>query len=421
MKCIVWGAGKTGRRFLCNKSDDIQIVAIVDNDSKKWGCNWVGNNYKIENPEGIKTKQFDYIIICAVLWEEIEMQLISSMKVQPQKILYDESIYNYTYNEFYDNEIWKIYREEHAEEVLDRIVRVQYKYNKFKYSDRLRATHNLLIRITGKDYNNPPITLNDKIRYLEMEKYGNLERNCADKYEVRKYVNYCGLGDILPKLYFAVDNEDELNYEKFPDSFAFKQNNGCGFNFICKDKNEISIEILKGIANKWKNRKIQYIADEWHYDGIKRKLICEELLGEQSDGPIPDYKYFCCNGKIACILVCVERNMATLNSYHYYFDRNWNSLDYAAESVRQYPPQVVSRPQNLEEMNRIAERLSNVFPFVRVDLYNINGKIYFGELTFTPCGGAITIQSEEAQIEIGKLIDINYKDGQNEEIYKAIY
>ena len=129
------------------------------------------------------------------------------------------------------------------------------------------------------------------------------------------------------------------------------------------------------------------LAFEWHYEGIKQKCICEELIKTQ-DGSLPiDYKYFCCNGKISCILVCTDRDETCFESYHYYFDRDWKRLDYAIGDVVETPPRIIERPNNLEHMNDIAERLAAVFPFVRVDLYNVEGKVYFGELTFTPVGG----------------------------------
>lgn len=422
MKCIVFGAGKSGKNYIQNIGDKIEIVAVVDNAIEKWGTWWLGENigYLIENPSIIAKKEFDFIIICSCRYEDIEEQLILT-GVSLDKIIYEESIYEYKYNEFYFYKIWRFYNDIHSVEILTKIMLREYRYSRLRDDDRLLATEYIMIKGTNRKYDKNLSALNDKIRYLEMNCYGNLEKMCTDKYMVRKYVEYLGLGKILPELYFAISDIDDLKEDMFPQEFAFKLNNGCGYNYICKDKANFDVEMLKIKARRWELRKIEMLAYEWHYENIKKKYICEQLLKTADGGVVKDYKYFCCNGKIECILVCVDRDLANGESYHYYFDQNWNELEYAVGSVRQIPSKKINQPVNLDKMNSYAEKLAGVFPFVRVDLYNIDGNIFFGELTFTPCGGLITIQSEEAQKTLADKIDVDYKKGENERYYKLIY
>ena len=423
MKCIVFGAGNSGRKFLENKSSEVEIVAVVDNDINKWSNIWLGGEergYIVDRPEKIQLIQFEYIIICSWRYEEIEGQLLS-MGIDIDKIIYEESIYDYRYSEFYKYKLWRFYNEIYNYVLLNKIVMEEYKYYRMKEKcSRLEATNYIMLKHIGVSYDSKLSTLNDKIRYLEMNTYGNLERMCADKYKVRKYVEYVGLRSILIPQYIVVEDIESLDLNNLPDKFVLKQNNGCAMNYICKDKNKIDKAYLKKIADRWSMRKIEMLAYEWHYEGIKLKYIIEQLLEDDENERIKDYKFFCCNGEISCILVCVDRDLTTCESYHYYYDSEWNALDYADDSVKQSPPQVQMKPKGFEEMSRIAEKLAKPFPFVRVDLYNIGGKVYFGELTFTPCGGMITIQNKYAQEKIGSMIDINYMANENERIFQEI-
>lgn len=422
MKCIIFGAGKSGKNFVENKGTNVEIIAVVDNNKEKWNVEWLGDNvgYKIANPKIIADIQFDYIVICSSRYEEIEEQIILD-GIDIEKIIYEESIYEYRYTEFYAYKVWSFYSEIHSFEILSKIMIREYRYNKLKSENRLEATNYIMLEKTNKKYDHNLTTLNDKIRFLEMHNYGNLEKMCTDKFQVRKYVKYCGLENILTELYFVEDDIENISIDMFPNKFVFKLNNGCGYNIICKDKKDISISIIKSKAKRWELRKMEMLAYEWHYEGIKKKYICEQLLESKNGEQIKDYKYFCCNGKICCILVCVDRDTSIGESYHYYFDRNWNQLDYASDEVKQIPTKHIDKPSSLDEMNEVAEKLSFAFPFVRVDLYNIEGEIFFGELTFTPCGGLITIQNDVAQQAIGEELDVNYNHGVNEMIYKKIY
>lgn len=263
-----------------------------------------------------------------------------------------------------------------------------------------------------------PCTFNEKIRRMEIDKYGKLETICSDKYRIRDYIKYCGLESILTKIYGAWQSPEEIQFDKLPSKYVLKCNHGCGDNIIHRDY--IREDYMKEFLNRHLERDYFQWFLEYHYDGIKKMVFCEELLeikGREAE-PLVDYKYFCCDGEIVCILACCDRD-AMGESKHKYYDKNWKELPYATKDI--YTNEKVERPMCLNELNSIAEILARPFPFVRVDLYEVNGKVYFGELTFSPMGGLIGVQTNQAQRVLGEMINIDYKKQERESIFDKIY
>ncbi len=208
---------------------------------------------------------------------------------------------------------------------------------------------------------------------------------------------------MLPKLYGVYDNADQINIDELPEKFVIKTNHGCGNIFICTDKKTFDVEKMRTSINACLKQNYAEFALEYHYAAIEPKVICEEYLCDGSGKSIRplDYKFYCFDGKPECILYCSERDKDLRLDY---YDLNWNYLDYSVEEYKSHKK--AEKPQNLDEMTRIASDLSRGIPFVRVDLYNINGKIYFGELTFTPCGGLNNHITQEALDYFGSLIKL---------------
>jgi len=258
-----------------------------------------------------------------------------------------------------------------------------------------------------------PKDLNEKILWLELFSDTSMWTRCADKYEVRKYVEECGLGDYLVKLYGYYYKAEDFHLDELPNSFILKANNGNGkgSNLIVKNKSDWKEEDLKQIINKWlKTKNIGALSAEPQYKGIVPCVLAEELLPlEEGCKSLVDYKIWCFNGKAYTILTCSSRNKSTvcLGSYDLYWNYYPNNLilstDYPLESDK------LSKPINFEKMIKIAEKLSKPFSQVRVDLYNIEGKIYFGELTFTSLGGMMYYYTPKFLLEMGEKVDINYK------------
>lgn len=236
------------------------------------------------------------------------------------------------------------------------------------------------------DFNNP-VTLNEKVLWLRFNTYKNNPtiKRCADKMAVRSYIEEQGFGDLLINLIAAYDDPNLIEWDKLPNSFAIKMNIGSGMNIIVKDKNKIDISKTQDIISGWFDTEFWTKRAELQYKDVKPYVLFEQNMSA-NDGTLPeDYKFYCMNGKSLYVMLCVDRVIGKLPKF-FYFDRNWNMMPYTKDALA-YPDFVVQKPAKIEEAFEIAEALSKPFPFVRVDLYIVDNKIYFGELTFTPSAG----------------------------------
>ena len=251
-----------------------------------------------------------------------------------------------------------------------------------------------------------PRTLNEKIQYLSLRTDTSLWTKCADKFAVRDYVSDCGLSDILCKLYAHWTSMDEVDFESLPNQFVLKSVQGCGDVIICKNKNDLLSNqggVIKSIKHMLTYR-MGDVTGEPHYLKIKPAVICEQLL--PVDDSIVDYKVWCFNGVAHYIMTCSHR--FEKGCYLGFYDKDWNYLPQYMIFSSSHPEEKkpLPRPENLVGMLQVAERLAKPFECVRVDLYNINGKIYFGELTFTSQGGRMSYYTEEFQKLAGSMIHL---------------
>ncbi|HFJ9299289.1 TPA: ATP-grasp fold amidoligase family protein [Bacillus paranthracis] len=239
----------------------------------------------------------------------------------------------------------------------------------------------------------------EKLQWYKIHYRTPLMTKCADKYEVREYIKSKGLEDILNKLYGVYDSVDQINLDSLPQKFVMKTTNGSGTNILCKDKSKLSLEKFKKSLQDWMNRDNYSVGREWSYKDIVPKIIIEEYL-EDDTNPfegINDYKFICFNGKVEYIILDVDRNIDHKRNI---YDANWKFVDVSTD----YPNfgDNVARPDGLEEMLKVANLLSEGFPFVRVDLYWVNGKVYFGELTFYPWTGYVQFNPDKFDFELGE-------------------
>ena len=243
-----------------------------------------------------------------------------------------------------------------------------------------------------------PQNFNEKMTKLKLENYNKNEKVSilADKYEVRKYVEEKGYKNMLNELYGVYDNVEQIDFEGLPKKFAIKCTHGCAYNVICKDKEKLNIEDTKNKINKWMREKYGYATQELHYTKIKPRIIIEKYLCDENDKMPIDYKIYCFNGKAKCILVCSERDEKLKLSY---YDLDWNRENF--EKKNWSSKKEILKPDNLNEMIECAEKLSEGFPFVRVDLYDKDDKIVFGELTFTPACCCAPYYSKEGNNILG--------------------
>ena len=247
-----------------------------------------------------------------------------------------------------------------------------------------------------------PRTFNEKTTCLKMNDYLKNDTiiRCTDKYSVREYLKNKECAEILNDLYGVYENFDEIDFRVLPNKFALKCTHGCAYNIICDEKNSLNIEAARKKVNKWMKEKYGYATTELHYTKIKPRIIIEKYLCDKNGNMPIDYKFYCFNGKVKCILVCSEREEKLKLSY---YDLNWNRLKYEKENWSSKKD--IDKPENLEKMIEYAEKLSEEFKFVRVDLYNKQGKVIFGELTFTPACCCAPYYTNEGNELLGKFLD----------------
>ena len=232
-----------------------------------------------------------------------------------------------------------------------------------------------------------PITLNDKILWLKFHTYWNNPtiKQCADKLRVRDYLTERGFGDLLNELIGVYYDVDDIDWASLPEQFALKLNVGCACNIIVSDKTKLDVEAAKEKMRKWLKANYWLGWSEMQYKGVKPCILIEKYLGSP-DGALPeDYKFYCMNGEAKYVMVCVDREIGKHAAF-YYFDRGWNMMPYSEDYFKD-PNRVISKPDHIDEAFEIAQQLSKDFPFVRTDLYIVDGKVLFGELTFTPSAG----------------------------------
>lgn len=232
-----------------------------------------------------------------------------------------------------------------------------------------------------------PKTFNEKLQWLKLYWKNPIQIKCADKYAVREFVaEKCG-DKILNKLYAVYDSVDEIKWEQLPEWFVIKANHGSGMNIICKKKSELNISEACQRLKKWMNTDYSKRAGEWFYAEMPKKIIIEEYLENESMGELPDYKLFCFNGKVKMFKVDLHRFMDGGKGHQaIYYDLNWEKIP--VKEGKYGNIESVSKPEKLDEMIENAEKLAENIPFVRVDFYEVKGKLYFGEMTFLPAGGS---------------------------------
>lgn len=256
-----------------------------------------------------------------------------------------------------------------------------------------------------------PKDLNEKINYLKF--YGDTSKwpMLTDKYAVRKYIESIGLGDTLVKLYGKWDSVEDIDWDSLPDKFVMKCNNGSGDVLICKDKAKLDIEATKRYFDKMLHREFGVVSGEPHYALIKPCIIAEELLDASTQpcgsSSLVDYKIWCFNGNPHSVWCCYNRKQYHANVGVY--DLNWQYHPEASVFTKHYimGRQQLPKPTCLDRMIEVAKKLSWGFPVLRVDLYEVNGHVYFGELTFTSQSGCMDYFSKKFLNETGALIKLN--------------
>ena len=254
---------------------------------------------------------------------------------------------------------------------------------------------------TGRrlDLKNPK-RFTEKLQWYKLNYRNPIMHQCVDKYLVREFVEAKGLGHTLIPLIGKYSSLRDINFEELPEQFVIKTTHGGGgLNVvICNDKKLLSIEELKSKIDM-RPVKEKSLGREWAYGDLQPAIVVEKLLvnAEKPEAGVNDYKILCYNGKAKFIVVDVDRYIGHKRNF---YDRDWNNLHVSSDCPK--ADREIPKPENLNEMLDVAERLSADFPFVRVDLYSVSSKVYFGELTFYPWSGYVQYQPDEADYWFGE-------------------
>ena len=258
---------------------------------------------------------------------------------------------------------------------------------------------------------NDPKDINEKINWLKFNTDTTAWTTLADKFRVREHVERMGLGNMLVKLYGHWDDAEDINWDALPRQFIMKTNNGSGEVFICKDKAEIDTAAWTAAFKTQLAVKFGRSMGEPHYNRIKPCIIAEELLDCRKQ-PIPsssliDYKIWSFDGKPAYIWACYNRTHASVQVALY--DLDWNFHPEYSISTPHYilADKPMPKPKSLDQMLHAAAVLSKGFPELRVDLYEVDDKPYFGELTFSSAAGFNDFYTPEFLRILGDLTILN--------------
>ncbi|WP_306484185.1 ATP-grasp fold amidoligase family protein [Anaerococcus sp.] len=252
-----------------------------------------------------------------------------------------------------------------------------------------------------------PKTFNEKLQWLKLYDRKPEYTKMVDKYKVREYISEKIGKEYLIPLLGVWDDPDDIDFDTLPNEFVLKCNHNSGLGMcICKDKNNLDIQKVKIELKKGLKEDYYLSGREWPYKNVPRKIICEEYLGENPN----DYKFFCFNGKVEYILVCSDRFESIKETF---FDMNWNVAPFKRPNIE--IDDKIKIPINFNKMIELSEFLSKDIPFLRVDFYEVDNKIYFGELTFFPASGFSGFEPEGWDYKLGELIELpenkNNKEG----------
>lgn len=259
---------------------------------------------------------------------------------------------------------------------------------------------------TGKKINlDNPQTFNEKLQWLKLHDRNSQYIKMVDKFEAKKYVaEIIGEEYIIPTLGIW-DKFDDINFEELPNQFVLKCTHDSGGLVICKHKEKLDIKSARKKINKSLKRNYYYRGREWPYKNVKPRIIAEKYMATSEQKELIDYKFFCFNG-IPKYLYVSEGLSNHATAKMSFADMEYKKAEFYRRDYKPFE-QLPSKPKSFEKMKELAKVLSNDTCFLRVDFYEIEGKIYFGELTFCPCSGFIPFKPEEYDKILGDMLKLS--------------
>ena len=248
-----------------------------------------------------------------------------------------------------------------------------------------------------------PKTFNEKMQWLKLYERTPLHTLCADKYAVREYIKAIVGEEYLIPLLYHTENVENIKPENLPDlPFIIKTNHDSSGGISIRDKSKADWNAIRKKLKKLLSKNYYYHAREWQYKHIKSSIIVEPLL-ENLDGKIPEFKLHCFNGKVKFIQVHIEKDYSTI-----FYDLSWN-IQPIFTSLKENGHLSIHKPPTIDKMISISEKLASPFSYVRIDFYDIDRKIYFGEITFHHIAGFNPFKNETMDIKLGDMITLPYE------------
>jgi hypothetical protein len=249
-----------------------------------------------------------------------------------------------------------------------------------------------------------PRTFNEKLQWLKLYDRNPLYTTMVDKYEAKKYVaDIIGKEYIIPAL-GVWNGFDEIDFDILPNQFVLKCTHDSGGLVICRDKKMLDFEKAKTKIEKSLKRNYYYYGREWPYKNVKPRIIAEQYLEDDMTNELRDYKFFAFDGVAKALFIATDRQNPGEDTKFDFFDMDFRHLPV----TNGHPNAVVppAKPKTFEKMKTLAEKLSKGIPHVRVDFYEVNGKTYFGELTFSHWGGFMPFEPDEWDKTFGDWIKL---------------
>lgn len=252
-----------------------------------------------------------------------------------------------------------------------------------------------------------PRTFSEKIQWLKLYDRRPEYSMMVDKHEVKKYVaDAIGKEYIIPTIN-VWDSFDQIDFDSLPNQFVLKCTHDSGGLVICTDKATFDIAAAKKKIESSMKAKYYYHGREWSYKAVKPRIIAEEYMEDTTTKDLRDYKFFAFDGDVKMLFIATERQEKNSETKFDFFDADFNHLDFRnGHPNADIPP---AKPQNFELMKELASKLSKGIPHVRVDFYEVNGKVYFGELTFCHWSGLMPFEPHEWDEKMGEWIKLPQK------------
>lgn len=251
-----------------------------------------------------------------------------------------------------------------------------------------------------------PRSFNEKILWLKIHHRDPLLRLCADKFTVRDYVREKAGEEFLIPLLGVWESAEAVDFSKLPDRFVLKASHGSGWNILCRGRDTFDEISARQKLSRWLQRDFSKVGREWCYSSLAPRIVCEQFLAEANGEPPWDYKFFCYHGEPRFVQVdCARFQSHTRALYDTAWARIPCRLEYALQKTNSPPP------PGLQGMLHLAAKLSEPFPFVRVDLFTVGGNVFFGELTFYPGKGVERFHPGKFDRIFGEPLDLRRAAG----------